>query len=472
VRSPSRGDGSRRGLSLLPVALALAPGGLLLAAAALVPSLAAAPWLRHGLGAAWLVGAAIGVATGFAQAEERRGRERAEREANRRLGEAQRMEAVGTLAGGLAHDLNNVLAGVRAQCELVRDKAAKLPPERLVRSMDLVLDSVLRASSLLERLLPFARRQPVRPEALDLGEVVGELARVLRGTLPAGVELELDLAPGLWPVDADLAQLEQVVTNLFANAVDAQPGGGRVRLATANAAGAAPGGGDAVVLTVGDAGPGIPPEVRERIFEPFFTTREGAGRSGLGLAVVHGIVEQAGGRIAVETAPGAGTTFRVLLPRGGAAATAGGEAPAGCGQRVLLVDDEDTLRRGIADLLAAGGYRVTSAAGVAEALAATAAAGQAPFELVVTDVRLADGSGPDLVAALRRHGPLPALYMSGFTDRISLREGPGRGDAVFLKKPFSGQGLLRMVGELLRSPGPEPAARRAAGGIPGPVPPV
>jgi signal transduction histidine kinase/ActR/RegA family two-component response regulator len=403
-------------------------------------------------------GLAVVVAAAALAAQQRR-RERAEaalRDREHALAVAQRMEAVGQLAGGMAHDLNNALAAVRAHCELARDKAGE-PPARLRRKMDLALASVLRASSLLERLLAFARRQAIHPESLDVGEVVGELARVLGSTLGEGVRLELAIAPDRWMVEADLASLEQVVTNLFVNAADALGGRGTLRIATENLSGAA---GEQVALTVSDDGPGIAAELRERIFEPFVTTKEAVGRSGLGLTVVRSLVEQAGGRIEVESEPGHGATFRVLLPRARPRSAAVGVA--GGGERLLLVDEDEAVRTAVASLLGARGYEVTAVAGMAAAL--EAAEREPPYAAVVTDVRLADGSGPELVAELRRRRPVRALYMSGYTDRIVLRQGPGRGEAFFLKKPFSGEGLARMLRDLLAGPAPAETSAPAAEG--------
>lgn len=416
--------------------------------------------------AAWLV----------ARRERRRAAaERALRESERRLHQAQKMDALGRLAGGVAHDVNNYLAAIRTQCELVerRARAGRADPEEVARKMELVVATVLKASSLVERLLAFGRRQESHPELVDLNGVVESFERMMGGSLGEGVTLETRLAPDLPAVEADLSQLEQVLANLVVNARDAVAGagGGRIRVETA-AAGAP--GGERVCLAVSDTGPGIPAAIRDQIFDPFFTTREDVGASGLGLATVYALVEEAGGRVEVESDPGRRgsgewtTVFRVLLPPAGRESPRGeasgrerpgrGGAPggAGRGERILLVDDSPELREAVRSLLESQGYAVTAVSGRDEALAAGAAAGEAAhgFDLVVTDVRLRDGSGPELVERLRAEGgPLPALYMSGYTDRIALRPGAARGEeggeAFFVKKPFSGEGLGRMVRELL-----------------------
>lgn len=383
----------------------------------------------------------------------------AERE--RRLLQAQKMDALGRMAGGIAHDVNNYLAAIRTHCELLLSRArdGRADAAEVARKMELVVGTVLRASSLVERLLAFGRRQESHPEVVDLNEVVEAFERVMRSTLGAGVELEVRLDGRLPPVEVDLAQIEQVLANLFVNARDAVAGRGRLRIETARSAppDGAPGP-DWAALSVTDSGPGIPPAIRDQIFEPFFTTKQGLGASGLGLATVYALVEEAGGRVEVESVPerSEGSLFRVLLPpaapapEGARRSLGDATAAGGGGERILLVDDNPEVRQAVGDLLESLGYRVEATAGCDEALAAHRRAGAAGFDLVVTDVRLRDGSGPDLVARLREEaGPVKALYMSGFTDRISLRSGSRTGEAYFVKKPFSGEGLARMVRELL-----------------------
>jgi signal transduction histidine kinase/ActR/RegA family two-component response regulator len=441
---------------------------------AMTGAAAGAPWPLSAALAAWAV-AAVASALGLAARERRRAAaEAALLEGERRLHQAQKMDAVGRLAGGIAHDVNNYLAAIRAHAELIA--SGELVPDRAAESAGHVVTTVLKASSLVERLLTFARRQPTEPEPVDLGEVVEASARLLEGAGGAGLKVEARLAPALWPVRADLAQVEQVLANLFVNARDATPPGGRIVIETSNrgpsagAPGTVPPGphgapGDWVCLAVSDTGRGIPPELHDRVFEPFFTTKEGTGSSGLGLATVFAVVEEAGGRIELDSAPGAGSTFRVFWPRLAddpepvpprPARGRGSQGKAeGAGERLLVVDDVGELRTGVARLLRARGYRVEEAAGAEDAVAAAAraAAGEAgAFDLLVTDVQLAGTSGPDLAARLRRDRPIKVLYMSGYTDRIALRTAPGRGDAWFVKKPFSADGLARMVRELLDAP--------------------
>lgn len=376
-------------------------------------------------------------------------------ERERRLAQAQRMEMVGRLAGGLAHDVNNYLATIRAHSEIVARR--ELPREQVVAKMELIAANVVKASALLERLLTFARRQPVCPELVNLNEVIEAFLAMGRGAERAGVAVAVRLSESLPPVEIDLAEIEQVLANLFVNACDALPGAGTVTISTAAMAGAS--GGAEVELAVADTGRGIAPEDLPRIFEPFFSTKAGQGATGLGLATVRSIVSEAGGRVEVESEPGRGTTFRVRLPARSAAPSptaaprhsASAAAARGKGERILLVDDNRDLAAGVAAELEALGYAVTAVASAAEAEAAVAAS-SSPFDLIVTDVLLEGLPGTALVDRLRERGPLPALYMSGFTDRIALRRGPGAAEAYFLKKPFSAEGLARMVRELLDAP--------------------
>lgn len=415
-------------------------------------------------------GAIVVLAAAGAWAYGRR-RNEAERrllESQRRLHLVQKMDAVGKLAGGIAHDVNNYLAAIRAQTELVLH--CELTPEERTTALETVVGTVLRASSLVERLLTFGRRQPARPESIDLNAVVEGLERMMLGSLGPEVSLETRLAPELWPVEVDLAQMEQTVTNLFVNARDAVGERGTIRIETTNRPGAARSGsgdggapGDQVELTVTDDGRGIPPEALDRLFEPFFTTKDGVGSSGLGLATVYAALEQAGGTIEVESEVGGGAAFRVLLPRAGGDPAARAVVPRGQrdvrgSERILLVEDNAELRRAVEKLLASLGYRVTAAAGPEAALEAVETA-ETPFDLVIADVQLPAMAGPDLVARVRRKAPVKALYMSGYTERIALRPGSAPGEAYFVKKPFSAPGMARMVRELLDAE-PAPADER------------
>lgn len=384
----------------------------------------------------------------------RRAGEEAERSDLERLARAQKMEAVGRLAGGIAHDVNNHLATIRAHAEWV--SSSELPREQIVARMSTIRSTVLKASSLIERLLTFARRQPTRPEVVRLNDVVEDFTALMRGSLPAGIEIREELASDSLEVEVDLGRIDQVLANLFVNARDALPGRGTITISTARV-----GDGAEVELVVRDDGRGIPPEVLPQIFEPFFTTKSGHGASGLGLATVHAAIEEAGGRVEVESTLGAGSKFRIVLPAARKRPAPAPPAPAlrpretsqGRGERLLLVDDNRDLGEAVEGQLEAAGYRVTRVETEDEALAA---AEREPFALVITDVHLRGELGTELVRKLRerapREVPVRALYMSGYTDRIDLRRGGDPAAAYFLKKPFSGEGLVRMVGELLAEP--------------------
>lgn len=416
----------------------------------------------------WLAGALLAALALLWQGRRRCRTEQALETSRRDLLRAQRLDSVGRLAGGIAHDINNYLATIRTHCQLAAAKPHT--HEELQRKMKVVEGTVLKASSLVERLLTFGRRQPTLPEVIDLNEVVEGFEAMVRPSLGGGPSLETSLEPELWPVEADVAQLEQLLANLFVNAKDATPDSGRLLLETANLPSDAqrPSGapcGDLVCLSLTDTGRGIAPDIVEQIFDPYFTTKEGTGGSGLGLAVVHGIVAAAAGAITVESEPGQGTTFRVFLPAQTATAKPRRAARPDTGRRagghetILLVDDNTDLAAAIRSQLEQLGYRLLTARGAQEALALVEAS-SAGIDLVLTDVQMDDVAGPELVERIRRRQPVRALYMSGYTERIALRSGPGRGEAYFLKKPFSAEGLARMVRELLDEPPPESGQRR------------
>jgi signal transduction histidine kinase len=283
-------------------------------------------------------GAVVVVATRGLRSRERRQRqaEEALRRSEAQLLQAQKLEAVGRLAGGLVHDINNYITAMTSQCELVQMKA---PPgeagARIVEKMDMVIAAGGKVTALIRRLLAFSRQQPVQPEVVDLNAIIEGMRAMLAGL--AGV-VELAILPGedLWPVEVDPSQVEQVLVNLLVNAREASPDGGLVMLETANCrldAAALAGNpalqtlrpGDYVMIALSDRGVGIPPEIQDKLFEPFFTTKEGSGARGLGLASVYGIARQNGGHVTVYSETGRGTTFKVYLPRSAAPGANGGE---------------------------------------------------------------------------------------------------------------------------------------------------
>jgi two-component system, cell cycle sensor histidine kinase and response regulator CckA len=423
-------------------------------------------WIIGAILAGWLVLIAGAAATLWNHEKHRARAEEALREREGQLLQAQKMEAVGRLAGGIAHDINNYLAAIRGQCELVKMKAAADDPTQ--RRMDLVLTTADRASSLIQRLLSFSRRQPMESRVVDLNTVVGELEPMMERLI--GDDLRLTMRPcrQSCPVLLDPAQIEQVVVNLLVNARDAMPTGGEVRLTCScrTLAEDDPGRpatlppGDYVELRVEDTGVGIPGDELDRIFEPFYTTKSEA--SGLGLPTVYGIVTQSGGAIEVDSEPGGGAVFSILLPRHREAAADGavpaaraaakGDVPAGRGERLLLVDDHDEFRESVRDLLEGLGYHVEVAANVETAEGLFAAGGE-PFDLVVTDVVMPGANGRQLMDRLRRrHGGVRGLYVSGYTGDVTLRHGVHDRSLDLLQKPFPFEVLARKVREVLDRP--------------------
>jgi signal transduction histidine kinase len=405
--------------------------------------------------AAWI--ALIAAATAGMASRERRRRaaEEALRRSEAQWLQAQKMDAVGRLAGGLAHDVNNYVNAITSQCELVLMHSR--PGDRMAGKMELVIATAGRITALIRRLLAFSRQQPVAPQVIVLNEVVEGLRGMMKGLIGEDLQLETVLAADLWRTRVDPAQVEQIVVNLLVNAREASPRGGKVTIETANAPlsqeyprnPSAPAG-DYVRLALSDNGSGISPEIRDRIFEPFFTTKEGTEARGLGLATVYGIVQQNGGHVAVYSEVGRGTTFRIYLPRtleapAPPATAPAGARPVGGGETLLLVEDNDELRGATRDMLEALGYRVATAANGPEALAALEEM-DGGIDLVICDVVMPGMSGPELVERLRARNPeIRVILMSGYTSNVMLRHGISEGDYDFLEKPFSADHLAAKV---------------------------
>jgi two-component system cell cycle sensor histidine kinase/response regulator CckA len=368
--------------------------------------------------------------------------------------QAQKMEAVGRLAGGVAHDFNNLLTVIRGNADLLG--SATLGPGEVGLLDDLVL-AADRATALVRQLLMFSRRQPVRVEVLDLNGVITALSALLRRLLGERVVLEPALSGGPVVVRADRSHLEQVVMNLAVNARDAMPNGGTLTVRTEAAERAtAKGPGRFVRLTITDTGTGMTDEVKARIFEPFFTTKGQDQGTGLGLATVFGIVQQSGGHIDVETAPGAGTTFRVDLPRWEGAGSGSITTPApravpdrfaGRPVSVLLVEDQDPVRKFARLALQSQGHTVSEAES-GEAALELAGAGT-KFDVLVTDVSMPGIDGHELAARIRARRPeVGVVLMSGYAPDADRNERLER--AVFLQKPFPPADLLTALNRALR----------------------
>ncbi len=363
------------------------------------------------------------------------------------LREAQRMEAVAALAGGVAHEFNNDLQAVLAMTQLLA--AQRTDAAAFRTTLGTIEDTIKRSARHTRQLLVFARQDVPRREALDLNELVASAAGLLARLTPRTVRLEVERASGVLPVDGDRGQLEQVLANLAVNAVDAMPDGGVLTVRT--------GRDDASVsLEVGDTGVGMPEEVKGRLFEPFFTTKPGG--TGLGLAVTHGIVAGLGGRIEVASEATRGSTFRVLLPMSPegapqpaspAPAAPSVEPAAGGGARLLVVDDEDGAREGLAAALAMLGYHVTPAASGEDALAI---AELERFDLLLTDVKLPGIQGGELARTLKeRHPALRVILMSGYTEDAAVRAEASSGRVRFLQKPFTMDAVAREIAAALKT---------------------
>ncbi len=378
------------------------------------------------------------------------------------LTQAQKMEAVGRLAGGIAHDFNNVLTAILGTGELL---LADLPTHDPHRSdIEEILQAANRAAALTRQLLAFSRRQVLQPKVVDLNALMQNLERMLRRLIGEDVELVTVLAPEIGRVRADPSQLEQVLLNLCVNARDAMPHGGRLVIETANvslAPDTTPEGvpivpGDYVMVVVTDTGVGMDAETRAHLFEPFFTTKAIGQGTGLGLAMVYGVVKQSGGYITVTSQPEQGACFRIYLPRVASTAEAAAETPApvpaGGGETVLLVEDEPSVRRLNRRALETAGYTVLEAADGAEAV--TLAAGfEAPIHLLLTDVVMPGLNGLDLAKRLKAHRPsLQVVYTSGYPDTAHTADAGIEDDAPFLQKPYSADALTRKVREVLEVP--------------------
>jgi two-component system, cell cycle sensor histidine kinase and response regulator CckA len=362
------------------------------------------------------------------------------------LRQAQKMEAVGRLAGGIAHDFNNLLTAISGYSEFLIGGA---PDPKLRRYAEEIKRASDRAAALTGQLLAFSRRQVLQPRILDLNATVGDMDMMLRRLIGEDVELVTMLGSELAPVRADPTQIEQVIINLAVNARDAMPHGGSVTIETANVVG------DDVAfveLRLTDTGVGMTESERRQLFDPFFTTKEGG--TGLGLATVYGIVEQSGGTIEVESAPGLGSSFRVLLPAewapiDAAESDAARLAPAAGEETILLVEDELVVRRLVAEILESNGYTVLQAGDGPSALELLRRH-TGPLDLLVTDVVMPGMSGPDVAGAVAAMRPgTQVLYISGYTDSSVGQHGVREPGIAFLRKPFAADVLTRKVREVL-----------------------
>lgn len=375
------------------------------------------------------------------------------------LHQTSKLESIGTLAGGVAHDFNNILTGIIGYADMLQTEGAVLGEH--TRDLDKIRHLADRAAGLTRQLLLFSRQQPIEPVVLNPNELVENLSKMLRRIIGEDIALELALAPDVGNVRADPGQIEQVLMNLAVNARDAMPGGGQLTIETANTSvdeeyadqhlGLVPG--DYITIAVSDTGCGMDAETRQRVFEPFFTTKEVGKGTGLGLATVYGIVQQHEGGVWVYSEPKQGTTLQVYLPRvdqraQNASAREEDSAPQGS-ETILLVEDEDTVREIAQQVLAKRGYRVLAAPTPAEA--------KQLFEhhdgeiaLLLTDVVMPGKTGPGLHEWLAAKRPtLKVLFMSGYTEHAAVSHDLLGGQLPFLQKPFTPAALAQKVRDVL-----------------------
>lgn len=376
-----------------------------------------------------------------------------------RLRQGQKLEAIGTLAGGIAHDFNNVLTVITNYGELVR---AALPPgSEAERDQREILDAAARAARLTRQLLAFGRRQILQPKRLDLNQSVRGAHEMLARLLPSHVQISLALDPALAPVHADPVQIEQVLVNLALNAADAMPGGGLLTFRTRAGVAAEPGpegsssGEPVACLLVSDTGVGMDTHTVARVFEPFFTTKPLGKGTGLGLASVHGIVAQLGGRIRVQSAPGAGTTFEICFPTADgpleptSAPSALPAAPPRAAGTVLLVDDDPAIRAVTQRVLERQGFAVRTANHGADALALLEI-GNERVDLLISDVMMPGLTGLELAMRVGERWPrLPVILISGYSDVELRKQYEGRHHARLLQKPFSARALVAAIDDVL-----------------------
>jgi PAS domain S-box-containing protein len=366
------------------------------------------------------------------------------------LRQSQKMEAVGRLAGGIAHDFNNLLTAITGYGELALGELGDSAVRGHVYEMKRAGE---RAAALTKQLLAFSRRQVLQPEVVDPNAIVADFESMLRRLLGEQVELCVHLDPRVGTTKADPGQLQQVVMNLALNARDAMPKGGRLRISTATAR---VDGVDYVELAVADNGTGMDQDTLEQAFEPFFTTKPPGEGTGLGLSTVYGIVKQTGGDLVATSEPGRGTTMRVLLPLVGVepaprpeSASTAAHAP--WAATVLLVEDEEVVRRLVTAMLEAAGYRVLAAESSEAALAI--AEDEDRIEVLVTDVVMPGLSGPELAAQLLQKQPeLRVLFVSGYTAEAIAKHGQISPGTLFLEKPFTRAELTRALQKLTIEP--------------------
>jgi PAS domain S-box-containing protein len=389
------------------------------------------------------------------------------------LRQAQKMEAVGQLTGGVAHDFNNILTVIIGMVELLSDAVGQ--DERLGPIVQAIDEAASRGAQLTQRMLAFARKQPLQSRSIGLNEIVSRAGAMLQRTIGEDITVHLALAEGLWPALADPSQIEDVILNLAVNARDAMPNGGKLVIETANThldehyaaqnVDVTPG--DFVSVVVSDSGTGMPAEVLERVFEPFFTTKEVGRGTGLGLSMVYGFVKQSRGHVKIYSEVGHGTSIKLYLPRADAAAA--DDAPQSARlaanprgtETILVVEDSTTVRHVTVGILRALGYTVHEAEDGHAALAILKQ--PLAIDLLFTDLIMPNGiNGQELVRQARALRPgLRALFASGYSEQFLNNRGPAEGDVPLLNKPYRTRALAEAVRGVL-----DAAPATAAGSAP------
>jgi PAS domain S-box-containing protein len=380
-------------------------------------------------------------------------------ELEKQLLHSQKMEAVGRLAGGVAHDFNNLLTAIIGYSQLVKGKLG--PGHRLGTEVDQILDAGHRAAALTSQLLAFSRRQTLIPRNINLNDTIGNLMKMLRRIIGEDVDLRYQASQDLYPVFADAGQIEQVIMNMAVNARDAMPGGGRLTIETSNVTldeaycrehlWARPG--EYARISVSDSGAGMDPETRRRIFEPFFTTKEIGKGTGLGLAVVYGIVKQHGGLIHVYSEPGHGTTFKLYLKAQVAAPQYEVPKPQtalrGGSETILVAEDEETLRELARTILGGLGYRVLLASNGEEAVLICEAA-MNEIDLVILDLIMPRMGGREACERMRElGGHFPVIFMTGYAPDMVEDQLPEMSTRLLIQKPYAVDVLARRVRDVL-----------------------
>jgi CheY-like chemotaxis protein len=378
----------------------------------------------------------------------------------------QKMETIGQLTGGVAHDFNNMLAIIIGNLDLAQRRMTGHEDPRLLNSLQNARDGAQRAAVLTARLLAFSRQQPLAPEVIDVNKLVGGMSELLRRTLGEHIRIETVLAGGLWPSFADLSQLENAMLNLAVNARDAMPGGGHLTIETANTElderysrmHSEVEAGQYVMISITDTGTGMSPDVIDRAFDPFYTTKGPGKGTGLGLSQVYGYIKQSGGHIKIYSEIDRGTTVKIYLPRhvgkADARLAAAGAQPLPQGSvndTILVVEDDEHVRTMTAESLHELGYTVLQAGSGVEALLLLEQ--NSDIDLIFTDIVMPQMSGRQLADAVQEKWPrIRILYTTGYTRNAIVHNGVLDHGVSLLAKPFSLEQLAHKIRELLNMP--------------------